>query len=238
VTPNWDELDTAVTAADEKREGKFFKKRDRPFFAAAEARGDARDEAGKKFIMALAAGELRPMIQKYESNEELSPSIWDNKAHGFYRMGRRGKRDPRSGWQHLSLCGFDAIVDGHGRARPIFFETSHFQDWLAKQGMAAAIAPLKVGPDGGRPSPMHVIEAELGQWIEGGLIRAQIQRWTPKGETVGFGKAGLSRALAGWAAKAKDIDIKAGSIETATYGRKKNKSLSEKFATALRLIKK
>jgi hypothetical protein len=104
----------------------------------------------------------------------------------------------------------------------------------------SAIAPLKVGPDGGRPSDMLVVEATLDHWIEGGpnQIRAEIQRWTPKDKSVGFGKAGLSRALAGWAAKAKGIHIKAESIEKATQGKNKIESLTQKFATALRLIKK
>jgi hypothetical protein len=235
VTPNWRELDAAVTAADEKRGGKFFKKRDKPFFAAAEARDDARDGAAKKFIVALAEGELQPMIRDNGSNFRLSPSIWDNKADSFIALRGRQRR-----LRHPSLHGFDAIIDDHGHCQPIFLQTHHFQEgWLAKQGMTSAIAALKAGPDGGRPSGIPAVEDELARWINGGAERLEneMRRWTPKGRSVVFSKAGLTRALAE-AVKAKGIHIKAESIEKATQGKNKIKSLTQKFVTALRLIKK
>jgi hypothetical protein len=62
-----------------------------------------------------------------------------------------------------------------------------------------AIAALKVGPDGGRPSLMSAIEAELDQWIAGGIqvVLERMQRHAPmKGDTRT--KRRLALALSNW----------------------------------------
>ena len=56
---------------------KAFWKAEKTFYAAAKAKNDARDDAARKFIAALGAGELQPMIRKHGSNQVLSPNIWD-----------------------------------------------------------------------------------------------------------------------------------------------------------------
>ena len=74
----------------------------------------------------------------------------------------------------------DGIIGCDRRTRPVFFEAGHAQSWLAKQAAAPA-APKVVGPDGGRPSSMVVIEAELDRWIAGGikLILERMQYHAP-----------------------------------------------------------
>jgi len=143
---------------------KAFLKTEKAFYAAIEARDDARADAATKFIAAKAAGELRPMIRKRGSNQVLSPNIWD-------------KDDVIP-----LLLGLDGIIDrdrGY-RVRPVFFEAGHAQSWLAKQAAAPA-APKVVGPDGGRPSSMTAIETELDRWIAGGikLIPERMQYYAP-----------------------------------------------------------
>jgi hypothetical protein len=144
-----------------------FLKAEKAFYAATDAKDDARTDAATKFIAALAAGELQPMIQKRRSNQVLSRNMWD--GDDVVDL----------------LLGLDGIVDRDGdrlRIRPVFFEAGHAQSWLAKQA-AAPIAPKVVGPKGGPPSSMSAIEAELDRWIAGrtGLILERMQRWAPMG---------------------------------------------------------
>jgi hypothetical protein len=203
---------------------KAFWKAEKAFYAATEAKDDARKDAAKKFIAALVAGELQPMIRKRGSNQVLSRNMWDI-VNDVIPL----------------LDGLDGIVDrDRDRTRPVFFNAGEFQDWFAKQGTEAATAAPKVGPDGGRPSPdMPSVEGDLDQWIDGGTtrIKEKIRRWTPKEKRNAFSNARLARALAA-CRNAAGGDITASAILRAASPDKKNehKSFPGKFKTALDLI--
>jgi hypothetical protein len=156
------------------------------------------------------------MIRKDGSNQVLSPNIWDRDI-----LWDKDDVAPL-------LAGLDGIIGPGRRTRPVFFNADAFQDWLAKQGTAAATAAPKVGPDGGRSSSMYAIEAELDRWIGGKtkLILEQLRQWAPmKHDTRSKGR--LALALSGWSEKAGGATAKS-TIE---------KALPEKLNKALALIK-
>jgi hypothetical protein len=272
VTPNSQELENAIRAADARRasaedapkisawkraadgplskteEDNFlgtlseteraFWKAEREFYAAVHARELARGRAQIKFRKALSSGELRPMIRDPDTGHHLVLSIqgWDQ---------------PQYNPDEQLLGGFDSdFVDdwdkpgspavNRDRLRPVFFGDGAFRAWLTKQGVPAANAAPKVGPDGGRPSPdMPPVEAILDRWIDGGTARMkeEIRRWTPKEKRNAFSKARLARALAA-CRNANGGDITASAILRAASPDKKNehKSFPGKFKTALDLI--
>jgi hypothetical protein len=250
VTPNWEDLEKAIEAAQARRgsaanapkisawkravdgplskteEDKFlgtriaiaakeiflqisrplseteraFWKAEKAFYAAVHARELARGRAQIKFREALSSGELRPMIRDPVTGEHLVLSIqgWDRPRYN---------QDKQLLGEQL-LGGFDSdFVDDWDKPgspavnrdclRPVFFNDGASRAWLAKQGVPAANAAPKVGPDGGR----------------------------------------LARALAA-CHNANGGSIEASTIERAAGPDKKNKgkSFPGKFKTALDLI--
>jgi hypothetical protein len=186
-----------------------FWKAEKAFYAATKAQDAARADAAKKFIAALAAGELRPMLRRRGSNQVLSPNMWD-------------KDDVIP-----LLLGLDGIIGRDRRTRPVFFNAGESQDWLAKQGTAATNAAPKVGPDGGRPSSMYAVEAKLAQLIKDERVEDEVRRLTSdeKGNAIGLTR--LDRTLG-----------KCCEVNPLTIGRArlkpKNKSLSDLYAIALK----
>jgi hypothetical protein len=259
VTPNWEDLEKAIEAAHVRRGSatnaprgyaweeealskteRAFLKAEREYYAAARARELARGLAQIKFREALSSRELQPMIRDPNTGDHLVLSIqgWD--------QPRYNKEQLLGGYV---LGGFDSdFVDdwdkrgspavNRDRLRPVFFNDGASRAWLAKQGVPAANAAPKVGPDGGRPSPdMPPVEAILDRWIDGGTARMkeEIRRWTPNESA--FSKARLARALAA-CHNANEGSIEASTIERAAVPDKKNerKSFPGKFKTAFDLI--
>jgi hypothetical protein len=213
VTPNWSELEDAVSAADKARSGKFTKKTNDPVFAACRAREAARERAAERFMPALEAGELCALIRDpdHGSNLQLSRDSWR-------------KNDDSS---HIFTLNLDAI-DYKGRRCAVFFDRDAFQSWLAGQVMTAGEAAPKTGRCGGRPSSMHAIKTELDEWIAGGKRRLlqELNHWTPNDRKDDYSQARMSRALAAWCAN------NGGK----TAARSIAKELREKLATAVNLL--
>jgi hypothetical protein len=104
-------------------------------------------------------------------------------------------------------------------------ERESLMGWVQELDMAPKnAAPKVVGPDGGRPSSMVVIEAELDRWIAGGikLILERMQYYAPaRGDLRTKGR--LALALSNW-------------DDGRTASRTIQKALSKKLDKALALI--
>jgi hypothetical protein len=213
VTPNWSELEEAVSAADKARSGKFTKKTNDPVFAACRARDAARERAAERFMPALEAGELCALIRdpNQGSSLQLSRDSWR-------------KNDDSS---HIFTLNLDAI-DYKGRRCAVFFDRDAFQSWLAGQVMTAGKAAPKVGPKGGRPSSQDAIEAELDEWINGGKPRLlkELDNRAPSKRNHDYSQARIASALEHWCAN------NGGSTDCKTIA----KELREKLATATKLL--
>lgn len=121
------------------------------------------------------------------------------------------------------------LIGGVWVRRDLVREICDGQGWQAPPWLPsgdAGIAAAVVGKEGGQPSSMDAIEAELDRWIAGRreVIMAALQRWTPA--ETGKSKARISRALSGWC-KQSGGDTKANTIE---------KVLRDRIGAALDLI--
>jgi hypothetical protein len=229
VTPNWHELDAAINAANPP-EGKIndaaavSRKLDIARAEAFNARDGARSKADKEFRMAIATGELRPMIRDPVTGDLLrvSQTGWDRPTSGFPAGIEDDFVEPGDLFQPGPP---DTFI--RGQLRPVFFDEEEFEEWFAGLSIDTARAAPKVGPTGGRPSSMKSIETELDRWIDGGaqLVLQEMRRWEPaRDDTRSIAR--LARALSKWCAQ-NGGDTAQSTIE---------KQLSAKLHKALALI--
>lgn len=179
-------VDMLVADPDEKaalEEAASAARRKRTKAAEVAAMDDGRVGAAKKFVGALAAGELQPMIQR--ANGEfavLPPKLWVVHEHVPLVTGR------------------DAVIVGDGCCHAVFLDSKDFRDWCRIEEPASP-----------RARPIDLCRQQLQTWTaDRQLLLREVRKWGGEGRP---GKPWICRALAKWLQMTHARDIGARHIE-------------------------
>jgi hypothetical protein len=144
---------------------------------------DGRVGAAKKFVAALAAGELQPMIQRANGAFGVLPSkLWVRDEHVPLVAGR------------------DAVIVCDGRCHTVFLESKYFQDWCCSE------IPVSPGL-----RPIDLCRQQLKAWAaDRTTLLREARKWAREGR---HSKAWISLALAAWLFKIHGVRLTPGHIE-------------------------